>query len=46
MGEGAVSEGHVSAVDMMQIGGPVPLEDVFEDGMPWYSFWSDANGGW
>ena len=28
MGEGTVSEGYVSAVDVVQPGGPVGLEDV------------------
>ena len=47
MGEGTVREGHVTAVcDVLQLGGPVPLENLFDDDMPWYSFWDDANGGW
>ena len=32
--EGTVSEGHVTAMDVLQLGGPDPLEDLFEDDMP------------
>ena len=39
MGEGTVGERHVA-------GGRVPLEDLREDEMPWYSFREDVNGGW
>ena len=38
MEESFLSEGHVTAVDVLQGGGQVPLEDLFDDGMPWYSF--------
>ena len=44
MGEGTVSEGHVAAVDALQLGGPDPLDNVFEDDLPWCSFWDDENG--
>ena len=46
MEEGTVSEGHVAAVDALRPGGPVPLEDLSEDDIPWCSFCGDANGGW
>ena len=42
----AVNEGHAAAEDVLQLGGPFPLKDLFEDDMRWYSFLDDVNGGW
>ena len=44
MGEGTVSEGHVAAVDALQLGGPDPLDNLFDNELPWCSFWDDENG--
>ena len=33
-------------MDELQPGGQIPLEDLFEDDVPWYSLWHGVNGGW
>ena len=45
MEEGTASDGHVTAVEALQPGGPVPQEDLFAMDVPWCSVWGDVNGG-
>ena len=37
MGDGTVPERYVAAMDALQPSRTVPLEDLFDDDMPWYS---------
>ena len=46
MDQGTVSEGHVPAVHAPKPGGPVPLADLYQDDMLWYSLRDDVNGEW